>query len=110
MAFVGIGGARIGVAGVSVVAVEELDDVESEPIHVEVDVARLEIGRAGLPDANLGVEPFDGAPGGLSNSHAVAFGPDEEKLEFAAVAVRPYHKAAHLPSAPYDAIGLAAVD
>ena len=60
MAFVGIGGARIGVAGVSVVAVEELDDVESEPIHVEVDVARLEIGRAGLPDANLGVESFDG--------------------------------------------------
>ena len=45
-------------AGTWMPLVEELDDVESEPIHVEVDVARLEIGRAGLPDANLGVESF----------------------------------------------------
>ena len=103
-------GRRIGVVGVAVVVVEELDDVESEPVHIEVDVARLEIGRAGLSDADFGVEPFDGAPRGLSDSHAVVFGTNEEEFKFAAVAARPYHKAADLPSVLDDAIGLATVD
>ena len=86
VAIMAIGRGRIGVVGVAVVVVEELDDVESEPVHVEVDVARLEIGRAGLPHADFGVEPFDGAPRGLSDSRAVAFRKDEEEFKFAAVA------------------------
>ena len=40
-----VGRGRVGVVGVSMVAVEELDDVASEPVHIEVDVARLEIWR-----------------------------------------------------------------
>ncbi len=93
MVIVRFGRGRFGGVRVAVVAVEELDNVEPEPVHVEVDVARLEIGGAGLPDADFGVEPFDGAPCCLSDSHAVAFWKDEEEFKFAAEGEGARHKA-----------------
>ncbi len=103
-----IGRGRIWVVGVSVVAVEELDDVESEPVHVEVDVAHLEIRRACFPNSDFGMKAFDRAPGGLPDAEAVKSGRDEKEVKVAApfFLVDPDDNTSGDFSARDDAVGL----
>lgn len=78
----GVGVVDVG-AGVGVVLVEELDDVEAAAVDVEVDVALLEVGGQRLPHLYLGVQALHLAPGGIAGAAAVGVGVGEEQRELA---------------------------
>ena len=61
--------------------VPELDDMEAAAVHIEVDVALLEIRGDGLPDADLRVQCFHGLPRRLADAFAVALRKDEQQFK-----------------------------
>ena len=88
--------------------VEELDDVEAATIDIEMNVALLEIGRMGLPDANFGMHPFHLAPSGKTDATTVDVGRYEQQLQFAQspFLVDSQHDSADFLPVADDAIGL----
>ena len=99
---------RIGVVRVWMMGVEELDDVEAATIDIEMNVALLEIGRMGLPDANFGMHPFHLAPSGKTDATTVDVGRYEQQLQFAQspFLVDSQHDSADFLPVADDAIGL----
>lgn len=73
---------RIGVVRVGMMGVEELDDVEATTIDIKMNVALLEIGRMGLPDADFRMHPFHLAPSRITDATTVDVGRDEQQLQF----------------------------
>ena len=63
------------------IPVPELDDMESAAVDIEMDVALLEIGSDGFPNADLVMQRLDGTPRCLSDATAMDFGRNEEQLE-----------------------------
>lgn len=59
---------HIRIVRVWMMAVEELHDMEAEPVHIEVDVPLLEIRRDGLPHNYLWVQVFHRAPRGIADA------------------------------------------
>ena len=49
-------GAAFWMLGIGVAGMEELDDLKAAAVHVEMDVALVEVRRAGLPDAGFRVQ------------------------------------------------------
>ena len=64
----------VGHGGTMMIPVPELDDMESAAVDIEMDVALLEVGRDGFPDADLGVHCLHGSPRCLSNTPAMDLG------------------------------------
>ena len=97
---------------IRVVAVEELHDVEAALVHVKVDVPRLKVRGAGLPDLRLRVKALDFSPGRRADALAVGCGRDEQQIQmvvlrlFVDVQDQPADDPAVLP----DAVGNALVD
>lgn len=100
----------VWVVGVRVVAVEELDDVEAAPVHVEVDIALLEVRGHEAPDLHLRVCLFDLASGGVADAPAVRVRAGEQKLELALLTLDLHHGAADPLAVLDDSPGLALVD
>ena len=50
---------------VRMMLIEELDSMKSTAVDVEVNIAAVEIGGAGLPHLYLGMHSLDGFPDGL---------------------------------------------
>lgn len=63
--------------------VKELDDVEAATIDIEMNVALLEIGRMGLPNADFRMHPFHLAPSRITDATTVDVGRNEQQLQFA---------------------------
>ena len=63
--------------------VPELDDMEAATVHVEVDIALLEIRGDGFPDEDLRMQCFNGLPSSLADAFAVAIRKDEQQFEIA---------------------------
>ena len=53
------------------ILVPEFDDMEPAAVHVEVDVALLEVWGDGFPHLDLRMLRFHRLPGGLANALAV---------------------------------------
>ena len=51
--------ANVGLVRVGVPLVEELNDMKSAAVHIEMDIPLLEIRREGLPDLYLGMQLLD---------------------------------------------------
>lgn len=58
----------LGHIGVGMVIVEKLDGMKATAIDIEMDVAKVEVWRACLPNLSLWMERFDGFPDGLTNA------------------------------------------
>ena len=56
---------------VGMVIVEKLDGMKATAIDIEMDVAKVEVWRACLPNLSLWMERFDGFPDGLTNAFAL---------------------------------------
>lgn len=65
------------------VFVPELDDVETQSVDIEVDVTLLEIGRHRLPNADFGMQSFNGLPCRLAQTLAMCLWLDEQYFQFA---------------------------
>ena len=80
------------------VLIPELDDMEAAAVHVEVDVALLEVRGNGLPDADFRMPRFHGLPSSLADAFAVAFRKDKQqfKLALSRLLVSLKYDAAHL--------------
>ena len=52
-------------------AVEEFNDMEAAPVHIEMDVPLFEVGCYGFPNLHFGMQLFHLAPGSISDSLAV---------------------------------------
>lgn len=63
----------IRIVRIGMMAVEKLHDMEAAAIHVEVDVALLEIRSHRLPDLCLRMQPLDLALCGISDALTVRF-------------------------------------
>ena len=87
-----------------------LHDVETAFVDVEVDVALLEIGCAGLPNFHFRMQLLHGAPGGIADAFAVRLGRDKQQLQLAMVAFDAKHHTADLFPIQKDTIGFAIVD
>ena len=92
------------------VAVIELDNVETTPIDVKVNIPFLKVGCDRFPYLHFRVQLFHGTPGGIADAPAVRFGRDEQKIEIAPLTVHPDNDAADRPPDPHDPIGLAAIN
>ena len=89
------------------ILVPELDDMESAAVDIEMDVALLEVGCDGFPNADLGMQCLDGTPRCLSDATAMDFGRNEEQLELSLrfVPVDAQYHTAHEPIVENDAVG-----
>lgn len=87
---------RIWIIGVGMVAVEELYDMESAAVHIEVDVTLLEVRRYRLPYFDLRVQPLHLAPCLIADTSAMCRGQYEQQLELAMLAVCLYYNATDL--------------
>ena len=67
--------------GAVLMLVPERDDMEAAAVHVEVDVALLEIRGDGFPDADLRMQRFNGLPSGLADAFAMALRKDEQQFK-----------------------------
>ena len=61
----------LGHIGVGMVIVEKLDGMKATTVDIEMDVAKVEVRCACLPDFSLWMECFDGFPDGLTNAFAL---------------------------------------
>ena len=97
----------VGHGGTMMIPVPELHDMESAAVDIEMDVALLEVGSDGFPDADLGMQCLDGTPRCLSDATAMDFGRNEEQLELSLrfVLVDAQYHAAHEPAIENDAVG-----
>ena len=62
--------------------VPELHDVEPAAVHIKMDVALLEIRRAGFPNDDFRMQLLDETPGSVTYAFAMDFWVDEEQLQF----------------------------
>lgn len=74
--------------------VEELHNVESATIHIEVNVPSFKIRSAGFPDLHLGIHFFHFAPCCVSDAPAVSFGLNEEQVQLPMLAIDTQNQAA----------------
>ena len=90
----------------------KLHDMKTTFVDVEVDVAFLEIGRAGLPNNNFRIHLFYEAPGRIAYAFAVDIGFDKQQFQLATKKsfVNGNDHAADLFPVQKDAISLAVVD
>ena len=64
------------------VFIPEFYDVEAQTVHIEMNVALLEIGSHGFPDADFRVHSFYGLPCRLTDALAMCLGIDEQDFKF----------------------------
>ena len=70
---------------VGMVIVEKLDGMKTTAIDIEMDVAKVEVRCACLPDFSLRVQCFDGFPDGLTNTFALYAHLHIEKCQLASM-------------------------
>ena len=90
------------------ILVPKLDDVEAATVHVEMDVAFLEVRRDGLPDSDFGMHCFHGLPSRLADALAMAFWRHEQQLQiaFPGLLFDGQHDSTHFLAVHNNAIGL----
>jgi len=92
------------------VAVIELDNVETASIDVVVNIPFLKVGRDRFPYRHFRMQLFHGAPGGIADAPAVRFWRDKQKIEIAPRTFHSDNDAADRLSVLHNPIGLAAIN
>ena len=90
-------------------AVIELNNVETTSINVEVNIPLLKVWRNRLPYRHFRMQLFHRAPGGIADALAVRFGRDKQKIELAPLTVHSDNDAADRPPILPDPISLATI-
>ena len=87
----------------------KLVDLKPALVDVEMDIALLKIGRAGLPNLRFGVQSLDRLPRAIADALGVLLGGNEQDLQLVMVGllVDLQDHAANLSPIQNDAVGLA---
>ena len=77
----------VGVGGIRMALVEELHDVKTALVDVEVDVAHLEVRGHQLPLPHIGVRLLDGGPCACADAASVRARIDRDNLDLSAISL-----------------------
>ena len=69
-------------AGFGMIFTEELHNMETAFVHIEMDIPLFKIGSVGFPDLRFRVQSLDGLPCDKAHTLAVAVYIDKKKLKF----------------------------
>ena len=104
--------ACLRIMGIGMMSVEELHDMETALVDIEVDVPGFEEGRAGLSDIRLRVQALYGLPGSIADAFAVGVGRNKQQIQMVVLGcfVDFQHHAAHDLAVLSDAVGHSVAD
>ena len=77
----------VRIVWVGMVSVEELDDMKSAAVDVEVDITLFKIRRDGLPDLHLRIHSLNLTPRGIADTFAVDMRRYKKQIQISLVTV-----------------------